>query len=84
LLAGYWGSDSFNGSSEHTRDVIAAGHIMMQLMQDHQSTEGKIRVVDSQRSVEVVDFLAAIESRLSASELLKVGDRSSHSNEALV
>ncbi|KAH2000765.1 hypothetical protein KXV97_007498, partial [Aspergillus fumigatus] len=36
---GYWESDTFHGSSEHTRDITAAGHIMMQLMQDHQSTD---------------------------------------------
>ncbi|KAH3240925.1 hypothetical protein KXW31_008547, partial [Aspergillus fumigatus] len=38
-IAGYWESDTFHGSSEHTRDITAAGHIMMQLMQDHQSTD---------------------------------------------
>ncbi|GIJ84970.1 hypothetical protein Asppvi_003825 [Aspergillus pseudoviridinutans] len=70
-IAGYWGSNSALGTSGNTGDVNAAGHIMMQLMQDHQSTDGNIRVVDSQRSVEAVDFLAAIESGSSASELLK-------------
>ncbi|KAH1893253.1 hypothetical protein KXW29_006888 [Aspergillus fumigatus] len=70
-IAGYWESDTCHGSSEHTGDITAAGHIMMQLMQDHQSTDGKIRVVDRQRSKEILDFLAAIASELSASELLK-------------
>ncbi|GFF57802.1 hypothetical protein IFM51744_09337 [Aspergillus udagawae] len=62
LVAGYWGCDSFNGSSKHTQDIIAAGHIMMQLMQDHQSTD-----VDAWRLFYVI---AAV---FGTNTLLKIG-----------
>ncbi|KAF7134093.1 hypothetical protein CNMCM5793_005722 [Aspergillus hiratsukae] len=70
-IAGYWNCEDYHGSSKHMQDIKAAGFIMMQLMHDHQAMDGNIRVVDSQRSVEAVGFLADIESGLSAGELLK-------------
>ena len=45
---------------------------MMELMHGERPTDGKIRVLDSRRSAEVVEFLARIELGSSAAELAKV------------
>ena len=45
---------------------------MMELMHGERPTDGKIRVLDSRRSAEVVEFLAQIELGSSAAELAKV------------
>lgn len=44
----------------------------MELMHHERPTNGKICVLDSSRGPDVVDFLAQIESGLSAAQLVKV------------
>lgn len=61
-----------HGSGEELRDSKAAGFIMMELMHRERPTDGKIRVLDSRRGADVVDFLAQIELGSSAAKLVKV------------
>ena len=72
IVADFRNAQIVHGSSEELHDVKAAGFLMMELMHHERPTDGKIRVLDSHRGAEVVDFLAQIELGSSAAKLVKV------------